>query len=64
MIKAKTLIALLQQCDPDSAVSAYEGEDVGLNITEPTGAYRWIRATGNKHEDAYTDGFRPLEVPE
>lgn len=61
MIKVKTLIALLQQCDSDAQVNAYEGEDTGIVIHEPSGEYRWIRVTEDETEDVYTEGF---DLPE
>lgn len=61
MIKVKTLIALLQRCHPDACVYAYEGEDTGIAIHEPSGECRWIRATEDETEDVYTDGF---DLPE
>lgn len=60
MIKAKTLIKLLEKVDPESMCNAYEGEDVGISILQVTDngkKYYWITMSDNEEEDIYTHGF-------
>ena len=56
MISAKKLIGILAQVDGDSEVSAYEGEDQGINIYDrKTKKNVWVRARHSEKEDDQTE---------
>ena len=56
MITVKTLKKLLSEVPDDAEVSAYEGEDIGINIDYDDNNW-WIRANYGKPEETYTKGF-------
>lgn len=55
MITAKTLKKILSKIPDKAKIFAYEGEDVGLNVSLPDGSFLWIRARDTKSEDDQPD---------
>lgn len=56
MIKAKKLMEILAKVDGDCEVSAYEGEDVGMNIYDRKSKNNiWVRARHSDKEDEQID---------
>ena len=60
MITVKELKKLLENIPDDAVVSAYEGEDIGFNISTDK-AYWWIRANPDDEPDNQDRFYRCVE---
>ena len=58
MITVRRLRELLAELPDNARVWGYEGEDIGISISDDASLRSWwIRATHAREEDSYTEGF-------
>lgn len=62
MITVKTLKELLNHLPDNAEISAYEGEDIGLNIRLILNHYLFIRAKDTDVEDKQDEFFDELKL--
>lgn len=55
MITVKRLKELLNQLPDDAKCTAYEGEEIGISITLPDDAFKFIVARPEDSEDSQPD---------